>query len=481
MRIRTRLTISFGLFVALVCSIAALNLYMSAILRDKLDSSISYAQVLSFWRETDFAFARQRRTIDYYLMFATPAEKESFNTQGLLIVRKIDEFINLIRLSSEAKDIAVWRDAYRDYAAAVNRMFSSHTPEETPMRYFEQRVEPAMKALTDDITGRIDDYAIRIDSIEKDIAARTRKSFIFSVMGGLAALFLAAYLSVSLFRSISVPIKTLEDGARLIGSGDLTHTIILKRAPPELKTLADNFNSMVSNLAKLQLQVVQMDRMSSIGQLSGGVAHEINNPLTGVLGQAQLLLEKLPEDSLYRSHIVKIESAAQRCRKIVRSLLDFSRDKDYNFAPTDINQIIEETLDLLSSELQSKSIIVKKDLKPVPKVMASPSHMHQVALNIMTNATQAMKTGNGTLFVSTYRSGQEVAISIKDTGIGIKKEHINHIFDPFFTTKDIGQGTGLGLTICYGIIQKHSGSITASSPGEGKGTEIIIRLPIAKI
>ncbi len=179
--------------------------------------------------------------------------------------------------------------------------------------------------------------------------------------------------------------------------------------------------------------------------------------------------------------IVKIESAAQRCRKIVRSLLDFSRDKDYNFAPTDINQIIEETLDLLSSELQSKSIIVKKDLKPVPKVMASPSHMHQVALNIMTNATQAMKTGNGTLLVSTYRSGQEVAISIKDTGIGIKKEHINHIFDPFFTTKDIGQGTGLGLTICYGIIQKHSGSITASSPGEGKGTEIIIRLPIAKI
>jgi two-component system NtrC family sensor kinase len=102
-------------------------------------------------------------------------------------------------------------------------------------------------------------------------------------------------------------------------------------------------------------------------------------------------------------------------------------------------------------------------------------------LNIMTNATQAMKSGNGTLTVSSYRSGREIAISIKDTGIGIKSEHINHIFDPFFTTKDIGQGTGLGLTICYGIVQKHSGSITASSPGEGKGTEIIVRLPIAGI
>ncbi|MDI6757917.1 MAG: HAMP domain-containing sensor histidine kinase, partial [Endomicrobiia bacterium] len=476
----TRLTISFGIFVALVFSIAALNLYMSAVLRDKLDASISYSRVLSFWKETDFAFARQRRTIDYYLMFATAAERESFNTQGLLIIKKMDDFLERGGPDSEGKDITAWRDSYRDYASWVNKMFATQTAAETPIKYFEQRVEPLMKALSEDISSRINDYSRSIEAVENDIAIRTRKSFMFSVTGGLAALLLAIYLSVSLFRSISLPIRMLERGAEIIGAGDLTHIIVLNNAPPELKTLADNFNSMVTNLAKLQLQVVQMDRMSSIGQLSGGVAHEINNPLTGVLGQAQLLLEKLPEDSPYRPHIAKIESAAQRCRKIVRSLLDFSRDKNYNFTPTDMNQIVEETIELLSSELQSKSIVVTKKLNAVSKVLASPSHMHQVVLNVMTNAIHAMKERGGTLSVSTYRAAADVMVSIKDTGIGIRKEHINHIFDPFFTTKDIGQGTGLGLTICYGIVQKHSGVITASSDGENKGAEIIIRLPIAK-
>jgi len=486
MRIRTRFTLSFGIFVIMVLAVASSNLVMNYTLKNLMDRSIQYAKILSFWREMDFAFSRQKRTLDYYLMFSTPAERESFTTQSSLLEKKIVEFTeknSILLESASIYEIKNWQGKYQEYTTAVDKILSSATESsaEGQIKYFERKVEPLLKELSSNISEHIQKYQDRIDSIQNNISSSTNRSILFSIISGITAFLLAIYLSISLFRTISQPLRLLEKGAEIIGQGDLSHKIIIKNAPPELKTLADNFNSMVENLAKLQLQVVQMDRMSSIGQLSGGVAHEINNPLTGVLGQAQLLLEKLPEDSPYRSHIVKIENAAQRCRRIVRSLLDFSRDKDYNFIPTDVNQILEETLELISSELQTKNIVVNKKISPtIPKITASPSHLHQVFLNIMTNALQAMKSSGGTLTIKTawQQNTNEVEISIKDTGIGIKKEHINHIFDPFFTTKDIGQGTGLGLTICYGIIQKHNGSIKAFSEGENKGAEIIVKLPV---
>jgi len=485
MRIKNRFIISFGIFVVMVISLAASNLAMNFTLKNLLDRSIEYARILSFWRELDFAFKRQQRTLDYYLMFSSPAERESFTTQSSLVEKKINEFMeknSRIIESNSTTEINTWKEKYSAYTAAVGKILATAgAPPEGQIKFFEQKIEPLLKQLSDDIASRISFYSDRIDSIQSDISVRTSRSIIFAMASGIAAFLLAVYLSISLFRTISNPLRLLEQGAEIIGRGELSHRIILKKAPPELKTLADNFNSMVENLSKLQLQVVQMDRMSSIGQLSGGVAHEINNPLTGVLGQAQLLLEKLPEDSPYRPHIVKIENAAQRCRRIVRSLLDFSRDKDYNFIPTDVNQIIEETLELISSELQTKNIVVSKKFSQLPRITASPSHLHQVFLNIMTNAIQAMKNSGGTLTVETgFYDSNSVEISIKDTGTGIRKEHLNHIFDPFFTTKDIGQGTGLGLTICYGIIQKHNGTIQALSEGENKGAQIIVRLPIKR-
>jgi len=223
---------------------------------------------------------------------------------------------------------------------------------------------------------------------------------------------------------------------------------------------------------------LQMDRMASIGELAGGVAHEINNPLTGILGQSQLLLGKLAPDNPFRASVEKIETAAQRCRVIVRSLLDFARDKDYKFRPSSLPEIIEGTLGLMETEINSKKIQLRKFISnDLPLISISHGHIQQVFLNIITNAIHAMKDG-GYLTISANKNSGHLDVSFRDTGIGIKAEHLPHVFDPFFTTKDIGEGSGLGLSVSYGIIKKHKGDIIAKSDGENRGTEFIVTLPL---
>ncbi len=481
MRIKTRLILSFGFFVLLILVWGGISSYLNFKLTSLLTKSIALSRSLSFWRELDFAFSRQSRTIDYFLLFGTSSEKESFNTQSTMINKKLENFLEkkLIAVTDYSKDtMSNWQKNYFEYTATINRLFG--VIDGVVIKYFEKNIEPLQKNLFAEISSNIKLYEEEINLVEKEIKNISNTSIIFSMLSGILAFVIAVLLSIVLFRSISTPLRALEIGAKIIGGGDMNYRIAMKNAPPEIKTLSDNFNVMVENLSKLQLQIVQMDRMSSIGQLSGGVAHEINNPLTGVLGQAQLLLEKLPENSPYRPHIQKIESAAQRCRKIVRSLLDFSRDKDYNFVHADVIEILDETIGLLSSEIQQKNIIIRREINPMPKIKISQSHIHQVFLNIITNSIYAMK-GGGTLSISTKVNKNFVEISIRDTGVGIKKEYLNHIFDPFFTTKNIGEGTGLGLTVCYGIIQQHNGSIAAESPGEGKGTTITIKLPYCSV
>jgi signal transduction histidine kinase len=240
------------------------------------------------------------------------------------------------------------------------------------------------------------------------------------------------------------------------------------------------------------------------------VAHELNNPLTGVLGQAQLILDVMPTDDPNRRNVEKIERAAQRCRKIVRSLLDFSRPQDYNFRACDVDELVQSSLSFCESEIAAMNISVIWEKNPVlPKIWASDNHLQQVFMNIITNAMQAMSRG-GMLTIRTDAVGSEdlipievetpgsggegqniqveekiywvksfVEIGFTDTGSGIDKEHLSRIFDPFFTTKDPGKGTGLGLSVSYGIVKKHKGQIAAASDGLGYGSVFSVRIPVA--
>lgn len=227
---------------------------------------------------------------------------------------------------------------------------------------------------------------------------------------------------------------------------------------------------------RLQQEVIQQEKMAAIGMLAGGVAHEINNPLGGVLAFTQLLLKEVKDQTIH-ADLVEIKHAAERCKRIVADLLDFARSsKEQKMNPVDVRETIEKIIPFIRGEM--KSLNVEFELRgptSLPRVMGHADKLQQVFLNIMTNACHAMQKG-GKLMIDLSSAADGVLIAIRDTGTGIAEEHLSQIFDPFFTTKEPGKGTGLGLSISYRIIREHGGHIEVEST-RGKGTAFVITLP----
>jgi PAS domain S-box-containing protein len=237
----------------------------------------------------------------------------------------------------------------------------------------------------------------------------------------------------------------------------------------------------------MQEQMLYTEKLASMGTLSAGVAHEINNPLAIILGFVDLLLEKTPPDSETHDILKTIEKQGLKAKKVVESLLSFARAEEQKRIDVDINKNIEEVLTVAGNNLLLNKIAINKmELsESLPEVKGDPDELHQVFLNIINNAVYAMK-GGGVLTIATraINNGRDVEIRITDTGCGIDKKYRSRIFDPLFTTKEVGEGTGLGLSVSYGIIKKHGGTITfetrTKDESEDTGTTFIVTLPAIK-
>jgi PAS domain S-box-containing protein len=232
---------------------------------------------------------------------------------------------------------------------------------------------------------------------------------------------------------------------------------------------------------KMEEQWLMTSKLASIGELAAGVAHEINNPLTGVMGYAQLLMDKQAVSQDVKDDLQKIYEESQRAVKIVQNLLRFARRYKPEKEHADINDLLERTLELEGYKLRTSNISLTINLVPeLPLILADSNQLQQVILNLITNAEQAMvrTKRKGKITVTTEKVKDYVRIAITDNGPGISPEHITRIFDPFFTTKEVGSGTGLGLSVSHGIITEHGGRIYAESES-GKGATFIIELPVA--
>ena len=228
-------------------------------------------------------------------------------------------------------------------------------------------------------------------------------------------------------------------------------------------------------------RLLQSEKMASVGQLVSGVAHELNNPLTGVMGFAQLLLTRDLDERSHRE-VETIYGEAERASKIVQNLLSFARRRKAHNEMTSLNTLVERVLELRSYDLSVRNIQLELALDAkLPATMADPDQMQQVFFNIITNAEQAMLSGrgDGKLTVRSSASRGHVRVSFADDGPGLSKETLRRIFDPFFTTKQAGEGTGLGLTIAYGIIEEHHGRIEVDSR-PGHGATFTVELPIVQ-
>jgi PAS domain S-box-containing protein len=238
-------------------------------------------------------------------------------------------------------------------------------------------------------------------------------------------------------------------------------------------------NRDITERRQMQEQLVITDRLASVGELAAGIAHELNNPLTGVIGFSQLLMDKeMPED--IKQDIKVVYSEAQRASQVVKNLLTFARKHAAAKEKVNINDIIKKVLELRAYEQNLENIKVDARLDPdLPETMVDYFQLQQVFLNIIINAEYFMKEAHhkGELTITTERVNNKVRASFADDGPGIAKENLGHLFDPFFTTKEVGKGTGLGLSICHGIVAEHGGRMYVESE-LGKGATFIVELPI---
>ncbi|HET9300122.1 MAG TPA: ATP-binding protein [Candidatus Polarisedimenticolaceae bacterium] len=238
-------------------------------------------------------------------------------------------------------------------------------------------------------------------------------------------------------------------------------------------------SQLLTDVRQVQAQLVHTEKMSALGMLVSGVAHELNNPLTSVKGYAQLLLQREEEPAQARM-LTKIAAETDRAAKIVQNLLTFSRKRTTEKTPTDLNRVIEQVIELREYDLRVANLTIVRDLAPsLPPVLADADQIQQVLLNLITNAEHAIREAErpGRITVSSRVLGGRVRVEVADDGRGIAPENLKRIFVPFFTTKEIGRGTGLGLSICYGIVQDHNGTIEVDSV-VGRGATFRLEFPI---
>jgi two-component system NtrC family sensor kinase len=234
----------------------------------------------------------------------------------------------------------------------------------------------------------------------------------------------------------------------------------------------------VTERMRLEEQLQQSDKLSSIGLLAAGVAHEVNTPLTGISSYSQMLMQQIPVGDPRQLLLEKIHRQTSRASAIVNNLLNFSRVSDARFAPVDLNRVLDDTIQLLEAQLRNTQIeVMRSYAEELPPALGNAPKLQQVFMNLILNARDAMPNG-GRLELITEEQGDTVLVAFRDSGGGIEPEHLSKIYDPFFTTKQIGKGTGLGLAVSYGIIQDHGGQIVVQSD-IGTGTSFQITLPLA--
>ena len=323
-----------------------------------------------------------------------------------------------------------------------------------------------------------------------DALADTRNRMIVASL--LAMLGGALLIMFFVWRALR-PLEALRLGAEAVGRGDFTRRVVVS-SNDECGQLAKVFNRMtadvehtqtqlrhtVETLQTMQAQLIQSEKLSAVGEFVAGVAHELNNPLAAVMGFSEIL-KNAPVEPEYQRHLQMIFKSAERCQKIVHSLLTFARRHQPERLPVSVNKLIEEVLEIVAYQLRTDNIAVVRDFHPnLPPVLGDGHQIQQVIINLINNARQAMENqpGDGKLFIATEADGVDVRIRIADNGPGISPENLQKIFDPFFTTKEVGKGTGLGLSLCYGLIKEHGGNISVKSQ-LGHGATFTVELPAA--
>ncbi|HEX8988066.1 MAG TPA: HAMP domain-containing sensor histidine kinase [Rhodocyclaceae bacterium] len=348
--------------------------------------------------------------------------------------------------------------------------------------------EPRVRALGKDLVGIAEEMAGAERQLVKASLARFRGLLVVFI--GVAVAVIVA-IGQALSRSVAAPLKQLETSVNAVSAGERGRLPARSR-DREIVAVTEAFNHMLKELELRQKNLMRSEKLASLGTMLSGVAHELNNPLSNISTSCQILLEELAEldPPAQRELLDQIDQQTGRARNIVRSLLDFTREREFRRETLPLRPLVEQTLGFVRGELPSK-LVVKLDVPDDIQVYADPQRLQQVFLNLIKNAIEALG-GRGEVAISARRitakagdpvgdarcevDGDAVDIAVSDDGPGMAPEVAARIFDPFFTTKPVGKGMGLGLFIVYEIVEQHAGCISVASQ-RNRGTTFRIRLP----
>jgi two-component system, NtrC family, sensor kinase len=421
-----------------------------------------------------------RRFEKNFLLYKQPASL----TEALSYVERVTEVYRtheaeILRLKRDPRDTKFGKtlSAYRDVLIQMQGLVGPSgsiegSPDSTPL---EESLRNLGQSLVETTERWEKEEREQIDRLFQ----RAMYLFFISILVFLAlGILVAFYLAWVLVR----PMMQMQQAMEKISHGDFSPLPSPEGRSEEFHSLFRAFNRMISELEEHQEELLQSRKISAIGTLTSGIAHELNNPINNIVLTAESLKEDFGEVEREEALglIQDILVQAERASDIVKGLLDFSRSERPELEPVSIMSVIDDTLKLVRNQLMLSGIQVDKEIAPeVPPISGDKKSLQQVFLNLFINAIQAMPDG-GTLIVKVWADrNQWLHVEIKDTGQGIDPANLPHIFDPFYTTKEVGRGTGLGLSVTYGIIEKHGGHIEAHSK-LGEGAIFSITLPVKK-
>ena len=502
--------LTLGAFAALVLRTQRLHLEgqvneSAALLSDTIRNS-TYLDMLADRRESAYAVMEtigQQEGIDHVRIFNKEG-RITFSTEQEELGRYVDKRAEscfachaadqpIVRLNLPSRTRTYQHDGHRELGM-VTPIYN-----EPACSNAACHVHPAGQR----VLGVID---IGI-SLAKVDAAVARMQSSTTWLSAIAMLLVGGLVTLLVRRSVVKPVLRLARGTQRIGGGDLTPMPPTTRTD-EIGHLERSFNSMAESLARMRAerlellasleqqvedrtaelkaanaQLVRSEKLSSLGRLAASIAHEINNPLAGILTYAKFLirtLDEVPVSEATRESAIKqlrlVQRETERCTAIVRNLLEFARERPIKVGPVDLRAVIDEALTLLSNEARLRTITIEKDFSSFRLVHGDAGQLRQAVMNILINASDAMP-GGGVLRITTVPDDAKhlLDLQVQDTGCGISPENLQKVLDPFFTTKE--KGTGLGLSVVYGIVERHGGSVQIES-AVGQGTTVHLRLPL---
>jgi len=370
------------------------------------------------------------------------------------------------------------RKRLSDYSSLITQLLTrvkeireeANYPADPEIEHLKAEIADAGHELTSLFENMINREQAGLD----DLVNRARRYIFFL---SLSVFILCIGVALFLLFNVNRPLKAIEDAIVKIASGDYSR-VNLKCSSCEFQSLVDALNRMIDELERRKEQIVRSEKMASLGTLTSGVAHELNNPLNNISTSIQIVMEELEDGDteFKRNLLAEAEKEIERARDIVKALLEFSRNRKYSAKPVRFNDLVKDCLTLIKGELPS-NVTIEMDVPDDIVVNLDPGRIQQVLINLFLNGIQAMEKEGGTLYVRAFFDDDGwFCFQVRDSGIGISMENISKVFDPFFTTKEVGRGTGLGLAVSRSIIENHGGVMEVYSR-EGEGATFVVRLP----